>query len=201
MTIAGLIFAGGKSRRFAEGAKENARLAGRTLISHVIARAAPQVGTLAISRAESDAPIVEGLPVVADIFKDCGPLGGLHAGLRWAAALTPKADYLASFACDTPMIPDDLVARLLAAMSESSRPAAIASAAGDRHPTLGLWSTSLEPLARRRLEAGDFSLHGFAEAAGAAAADFTENPLSGFFNVNTAADLAALEKILGGAPR
>ena len=201
MKIAGLIFAGGKSSRFAGGPKENALLAGRSLLSHVIDRAAPQVEVLAISRADTNAAIVGGLPIIVDVFQDCGPLGGLHAGLRWANSLTPKADYLATFACDTPMVPVDLVARLLDALSKSDRAAAIAQAGGDRHPTLGLWSTALELMARRRLEAGEFSLHGMAAQAGAVAVDFTDAARCGLFNVNTRADLAMLEKMLGDSSR
>ncbi|MEK7265086.1 MAG: NTP transferase domain-containing protein [Pseudomonadota bacterium] len=200
MKIAGLIFAGGKSSRFSDGPKEEALLSGRTLLSHVIARAAPQVDILAISRAEESATAAGGLAVVADEFQDCGPLGGLHAGLCWANELTPKAEYLATFACDTPMIPEDLVARLLEALLKSGASAAIAHAAGERHPTLGLWSSALEPLARRRLEAGDYSLHAMAAAAGAAAADFSNDDRRALFNVNTKADLRALEGMLGAAP-
>lgn len=198
MKIVGLIFAGGKSRRFADGPKENALLAGRPLLSYVIERAAPQVEILAIGRADTTAAIVSGLPIIADLYQDCGPLAGLHAGLGWANALTPKAEFLATFACDTPMIPEDLVARLADALLKSHAAAAIAQEEGRRHPTLGLWSAALEPVARRRLEAGDYSLHGMAREAGAVGADFVSAPGSGLFNVNTRADLALLEKMLGG---
>ena len=196
MRIAGLIFAGGKSRRFADGPKERALLAGRPLLSHVVARAAPQVDILAISSADDRSGNADGLPIVIDIFQGRGPLGGLHAGLIWANSLTPRADFLATFACDTPMIPGDLVARLFDAMTAAGAAAAIAQARGERHPTLALWSATLEPLARLRLDAGDNSLHGMAAAAGAACADFADSPLAGFFNVNTRADLTALEKML-----
>ncbi len=200
MKIAGLIFAGGMSSRFDGGAKEDALLAGRTLLSHVIERAAPQVDIFAISRADGGDENAGGATTVADIFKECGPLAGLHAGLCWANSLAPKADYLATFACDTPMIPEYLVARLADALLTSGAAAAIAQADGVRHPTLGLWSAALGPLARRRLEAGDYSLHGMADAAGATTVRFASRPRSGFFNVNTRADLVALEKMLGDSP-
>jgi len=197
--IAGLIFAGGKSTRFG-GPKEEAVLAGHSLLSHVVSRATPQVDILAISRAGRHQADAHGLPIVIDEFPGCGPLGGLHAGLRWAHALTPRAEYLATFACDTPFIPRDLVERLLKAATGAHASAAIAATGADTHPTLGLWSTSLEPLARRRLLEGANSLRGMADASGAVAVGF-DSPAPDFFNVNAPADLATLEKILGASPQ
>lgn len=193
---AGLIFAGGKSSRFSGGPKEDALLNGRTLLSHVIERSAPQVDILAISRAGEGAAAVEGIATVTDIYEDCGPLSGLHAGLVWAKTLAPPADYLATFACDTPLIPRDLVARLWEEMRRSGARAAIAATGDDRHPTLGLWSTSLLPVAQTRLELSANSLIGFAEEAGAKLVHFDDTSSAVFFNVNTSEDLAALQAIV-----
>lgn len=194
MKIAGIILAGGRSSRFAGGSKEDALLNGRTLLSHVIERSAPQVDVIAISRAKDKAASVPGVATVADIYSGCGPLGGLHAGFVWAKSVA--ADHLATFACDTPLIPRDMVARLLQAMRRSGAPAAIASANGDRHPTLGLWSAALEPVVRRRLERGDRALLGLADEIAAATVEFADQSGTGFFNVNTREDLAALQALL-----
>lgn len=199
--IAGLIFAGGESSRFAGGSKEDAVLDGCTLLSHVIERSAPHVDILAISRASDSAAPVPGLATIADIFPDRGPLGGLHAGLVWATTLAPPADYLATFACDTPLIPRDLVARLQEEVRRSGATGAIAATGDDRHPTLGLWSTALLPAARTRLELGANSLIGFAAEAGARVVHFDDPSGAGFFNVNTREDLVALQAIVDEIPR
>lgn len=198
--IAGLIFAGGKSSRFAGGLKEDALLDGRTLLSHVIERSAPQVDILAISRASGSAAPVPGVAIVADIIPDRGPLGGLHAGLVWAKTLAPPADYLATFACDMPLLLRDLVARLQEEMRRSGAKAVIAATGDDRHPTLGLWSTALLPVAETRLELGANSLIGFAENAGARLVQFDDPSGAAFFNVNTRKDLAALQAIVAKTP-
>jgi molybdopterin-guanine dinucleotide biosynthesis protein A len=199
VTIAGLVLAGGKSLRFAEGAKEEALLLGRPLLDHVIERAAPQVEILAISRVQAGKPTDHGLPVVADIHADCGPLGGLHAGLMWASSLPTTADRLAAFACDTPLILETLVRRLDEAMRRSGANAVIPSFGGKAHLALGLWSVKLAPLAGQRLQDGLYSLHGFAEQAGAQVLDFRDAGEAAFFNVNTVEDLAALKAMLADA--
>lgn len=190
--VAGVILAGGRSSRFAGGPKEEALLLGKPLIVHAIERAKGEVGRLAISRARAGAAEEFGLPVLADLCPDRGPLAGVHAGLVWAKSLEPGESSLATFAADTPFFPAGHVARLREAMGRSGAPAAIPMCGGEAHPTFGLWSIDLEPLARRRLEAGTSSLKGFAEAAGAVAVDFSDAGAAAFFNVNTAEDLEKL---------
>ena len=195
--IVGLILAGGRARRFEGGRKDLALLHGKPLIGHVIVRAQPQVRALAISRAgelgEAD------MAVIRDRYPNSGPLAGVQAGLAWARELSPPAGFLATFACDTPLLPPDLVERLYRGMQDAGAAAAIAATGEARHPTLALWSTKLEPLARSRLESGQRSLLGLADAAGAAVVDFGEAAAIAFANVNTLADLAGIAAQIAAA--
>jgi molybdopterin-guanine dinucleotide biosynthesis protein A len=191
--IAGLILAGGRSSRFPGGEKEGALLLGAPLIAHVIARARPQVATLAVSRAARGQAGL-GLEIVVDLVPDSGPLAGLHAGLVWATALTPPATHMATFACDMPLAPTDIVSRLIDAAGAA--PASVASCAGVLQPTLGVWSVSLVAAAAARLAKGSRSLHGFVDSAGAAIVEFPQSEADAFVNVNTAADLAAVAALL-----
>ena len=86
-TIAGLILAGGLSRRMG-GEKPLKPLAGQPMISRVISRIAPQVERLAINANSDPAPYLEyGLPVLPDtIGGHLGPLAGVLTGLPVAAA-------------------------------------------------------------------------------------------------------------------
>ncbi len=195
LRIAGLILAGGRSSRFPGGEKENALLVGAPLMAHVIARANPQVATLAISRA-APGQAGFGLEIVVDLVTDSGPLAGLHAGLVWAAALTPPATHLATFACDMPLTPADIVSRLIDAAGAAKAPAAVAACGGVLHPPLGAWSVSLVAAAAARLAMGARSLHGFVDSAGAAIVEFPPDEADAFVNVNTAIDLAALAACL-----
>ena len=189
--VAGLILAGGRSSRFEGGRKENAIFLGSALVDHVARRAGPQVSVLAVSRAIDDKGPQGDFPVVYDDAADKGPLAGVVAGLLWARQISPAVDFLATFPCDTPLIPTDLVSRLVTA-TEGKACAAIAASDGRLHPTCGLWPVALAPLARSRMNAGKLSLMGLSDAALAVIVDFGADAADAFSNVNTADDLAAL---------
>jgi molybdopterin-guanine dinucleotide biosynthesis protein A len=111
MKIAGVILAGGLARRMGGGDKALLELAGETLLARVIARLKPQVGEMVLNANGDPARFAEfGLPVVADTVEGfAGPLAGILAGMRWAAA--KGYSHVASAAGDTPFFPADLVAR------------------------------------------------------------------------------------------
>ena len=114
--VAGVILAGGRARRMGGGDKGLQALAGQPLIAHVIARGGPQVAALAINANGDPARFADfALPVVQDSVSGfAGPLAGVLAGLDWAAEAAPDCDWLATFACDAPFFPEDLVGRLSA---------------------------------------------------------------------------------------
>ncbi len=109
----GVILAGGTSRRFGSE-KALAELGGHSLIAHAIARAAPQVDALVLN-APSDSAGTN-LALVPDRLPGQGPLGGLLAGLSWAK--DHGFAYVATFSCDTPFFPADIVARLHDALGD-----------------------------------------------------------------------------------
>lgn len=179
---------GGQDKSFVE-------LVGQPLIEHVIDRAAPQVEELAINT-NSDDPRYANLnfPVVKDVFEGFqGPLAGLHAGLIWLQNET-QADWLATFACDTPFIPGDCIARLEKVAIGSK--AAIAHWQDRRHPTVGIWHKDLLPTVEDWLRKENRMLMGFVDDIGAAAADFSHHPEDPFVNINEPAELAAAERKL-----
>lgn len=80
--IAGLVLAGGLSRRMGGGEKGLQLLGGQSMISRVIGRIAPQVDVLAISANSDPEPYLHfGLPVLPDtIGGHAGPLAGVLTG-------------------------------------------------------------------------------------------------------------------------
>ena len=92
------------------------KLGGETLIARTIARAKPQVGELLINANGDPSRFADfGLPVIADsIGGFLGPLAGILSGLDWMRANRPKARWLATFACDCPFFPRDMVEALIA---------------------------------------------------------------------------------------
>src|SRR5262245_28181144 len=112
--IAGLILAGGQSRRMGGGDKCLRLLHHKTILARLIARARPQVATLALNANGDPLRFAKyELPVIPDVVEGfAGPLAGVLTGLEWARANAPNSKWLATFASDAPFLPTDLVARL-----------------------------------------------------------------------------------------
>jgi molybdopterin-guanine dinucleotide biosynthesis protein A len=201
----GVILAGGLARRMGGGDKSLRDLGGRPVLARVIERLRPQVPALALN-ANGDPARFEafGLPVLADPLPDHpGPLAGVLAGMEWAAG--QGASHILTAAADTPFFPPDLAARLAEAAAAEDTPIALAAtprAGGglNMHPTFGLWPVALRGDLRRALEEGLRKILAWTDRHGAAAAQFTDEPLDPFFNINTAEDMARAEAILKAQP-
>ena len=202
MTTAGIILAGGLARRMGGGDKALLQVAGKPLLQHVIDRLAPQVAEVAINANGDPARFARfGLPVIADTVEGfAGPLAGVLAGMRWAAARGHA--HVASAAADTPFFPADMVARLAAARGD--QPISMAATNDperglSEHPTFALWPVDLADDLEYALTEGQMrkvivwtSRHGCARAV------FDEDGMP-FFNVNTPEDLAEAERIAGAS--
>jgi molybdopterin-guanine dinucleotide biosynthesis protein A len=205
--VCGVLLAGGQSRRMGGGDKALRQLGDRTLLQHVIDRAAPQVERL-ILNANGEPGRFAGyrLPVVPDVVEGfAGPLAGVLTGMEWAVAHAPEVEWVATFACDAPFFPTDLVRRLLAQADAEGAQLACAASDGRSHPVFGLWRVDLRHdlrhamvdedvrkvdvwTARHRLATVEFPLN--------RAADGPRDP---FFNTNAPDDLAEAERLLAGA--
>ena len=201
--IAGIILAGGLSRRMGGGDKTLLALGGRPLLDHVVARLAPQVGSLALSANGDPARFAaSGLSVLADTVEGhAGPLAGILTGLEWAAANT-ACKSLVTAAGDTPFLPADLVARLAEAAARRQSSIAIASSGGRRHPTFALWPLGLRQALRHFLiDEDNRRVSAFIERHDFVEVEFPLSALGGneidpFFNINTPDDLAVAERLL-----
>lgn len=165
-----------------------ALLDGEPLIAHVAAalrRGGEALAVNAPAAAGAAAWAREaGLPVLGDPegARD-GPLTGVLEGLRWAAAQGFEA--LATAPCDTPRLPDDLVARLYSALGD--RPAAFAATSAGSHPLCSLWRVELAAPLAAILAAGHPSVRRWLADLGAAETGFEDD--AAFANVNTPAEL------------
>lgn len=192
MRIGAVVLAGGEGRRIG-GGKPHRRLAGRTLLDHVLDRARGWRIPLAVSLREAPGPAQAlSCPVLLDAQGE-GPIAGIAAALRFAGE--ERLDGVLTMPCDTPFLPDDLPARLIAAL-RPPRLAAMARSGGRIHPSCTLWSAAARAQLAPYLASGGSSLTGFARLLEAGIADWPDAPVDPFFNVNSAADLAAAEAML-----
>jgi molybdopterin-guanine dinucleotide biosynthesis protein A len=193
VTIAGILLAGGQSRRMGGGDKCLRPLGTTTILARVIERAAPQVAALALN-ANGDPARFEAyrLPVIADSIPDfAGPLAGVLAGLDWAAARGRGDSHVASFATDAPFLPHDLVARFVAARERDGADLVCAASGGRTHPVFGLWPVALRDALRRAMvEEGVRKVDAWTARYRLAVVDYPVESFDPFFNTNRPEDLA-----------
>lgn len=202
--IAGVILAGGRATRMGGADKPLMPVQGRPILAHVIERLAPQVDALALNANGAPERFADfGLPVLPDRLPEGvapypGPLGGILAGMDWAAGIGAGA--VVTVAGDTPFFPPQLVLVLEAAAAASGRPLVLAFSLGpdgvQRHPVFGLWPVARRDDLRAALAGGMRRVMDFAEACGHGRAVFPGH--AGFWNANAPEDLAALQA--GAAP-
>ncbi|MDX8517706.1 molybdenum cofactor guanylyltransferase MobA [Mesorhizobium dulcispinae] len=202
-SIAGIILAGGQSRRMGGGDKPLLSLGEGRLIDHVAARLKPQVGTLALNANGDPARFTSlDIPVISDTVPGyAGPLAGILTGLEWAAT-NPACRSLVSAAGDTPFFPGDLVERLIAAAKERPGAIAVASSGGRWHPTFALWPLGLsDALHHFLVDEDNRRVSAFMERHSFVQVEFPMIEAEGrridpFFNINTPDDLAQAERLL-----
>ena len=148
--LLGAILAGGQARRFGSD-KAQALYRGERLIDRVAAALCAQCDAVVVcGRVEPGFACIPDWPEAG-----LGPLGGLSAALRHAAAA--GFDCVLSAGVDVPDLPHNLAAML------SGKSAAIV----ESQPVVGWWPLSDRPLLEGFIATGGRSLYRFADHIGA----------------------------------
>ncbi len=196
----GLVLAGGLARRMGGGDKARIEIGGVTILDRVLATLSGQCAGMIIN-ANGDPKRFEdtGLIVVPDTVPDfAGPLAGILAGLDWLAMQDSGIEWMVSVPGDCPFLPDDLVERLHRARRQMGTgvPLACARSGQWRHPVVGLWPLALREDLRAALTQEDLrKIEVWTARHGVAHADWPDEPVDPFFNVNTPEDAARAERI------
>ncbi|HZH90292.1 MAG TPA: molybdenum cofactor guanylyltransferase [Pyrinomonadaceae bacterium] len=101
----GFILAGGASSRMGTD-KARLRLGGRTFVERIASALGAITTEISIVSARPGSNDLS-FPVVEDVYRGCGALGGLHAAL-----LACRAPWAAVVSCDLPFVTGELFARL-----------------------------------------------------------------------------------------
>ncbi|MDT3685508.1 MAG: molybdenum cofactor guanylyltransferase MobA [Pseudorhodoplanes sp.] len=187
----GLVLAGGLARRMGGGDKALLQIGGATILDRVLARLRPQCAGLALNANGDPHRFARfGLPVIADTVPGfAGPLAGILAGLDWIAETALDIQWMVSVPGDCPFLPADLVARLHDARAKEGVPLACARSGDWRHPVVGLWKVALREDLRRALVEEDLrKIEVWTARHGIAIAEWPDQPVDPFFNVNTPDD-------------
>ncbi|MBL8564711.1 MAG: molybdenum cofactor guanylyltransferase MobA [Hyphomicrobiaceae bacterium] len=215
MLPVGVLLAGGQSRRMFDGTpgggdKGLLALDARPMLTHVADSLRPQVGALVINaNGDPERFRAFGLDVVPDTLDGfVGPLAGVLAGMRWAAAHAPSASDIVTVSTDAPFLPGDLVARLIAARkgAPAGERIAMARSGGHLHPVIGLWPVDLADDLQAALTNGVRKVLAWTDRHGTLGVDFPSRLLAGeevdpFFNANTPEELAEARRLVAAGLR
>ena len=189
-SVTGLILAGGKGSRMGGVDKGLQAFRGRRLIDHVYERLVPQVGGVIINANQNqDAYRSFGVRVVSDAIAGfAGPLAGMHAGLS-----VSKRPFLASVPCDSPFLPEDLVARLHARIDETGAELAVAKTGDQPHPVFSLMRRGVLDHLSDFLKEGGRKIDAWYATLNVVEVAF-DDEAEAFSNFNTLEELASHEK-------
>ncbi len=193
--ITGVLLAGGQGNRMGGVDKGLVPLAGRPMAAHVLARLAPQVDEVIINANQNaDAWAAFGYPVFGDeIGGYAGPLAGLHAALSRA-----KYALVATAPCDSPFLPDDLVARLAAALHAAGADLAVARTFDQPQPVFCLCRRELAAHLGDFLAAGGRKIDRWYSSLKVEEVPFDDDEAA-FRNINTREELAEATRTLSGS--
>lgn len=190
--ITGLILAGGRGSRMGGVDKGLQSFRGVPMAMHVIMRLAPQVGALMINANQNLGPYEGfGYPVWPDQLSGFeGPLAGVQTGLSHC-----DTDYMVTAPCDSPFLPEDLVARLGAALLEQDAELAVAVTNEDGrrqpHPVFCLMKTSVLPSLTAYLQEGGRKIDTWHRSLKFVEVEFPDE--AAFRNINTLDELRRFE--------
>lgn len=189
--VAVAILAGGEGRRIG-GGKPLRLLGGQRLIDRALAQARQWSDLVAISVRDPAQVEPADAPLLTDGAGIGGPLAGLVSAMTYADS--NGCPLLLTIAADTPLLPGNLLERLLAEIGQSR--CALASSGGRIHPVCGLWRTSAVSQVEHYLATGRTSVRGFAELVGYRSVEWPVGTADPFFNVNSVEELRAAEAML-----
>jgi molybdopterin-guanine dinucleotide biosynthesis protein A len=196
-----VVLAGGGSRRFADGPKALAPVAGQPMLARVVeaaTAATDEVPVVAVASADQHDAYVERLGAAVRFVVDADDRAGPLAGLERGAAVADSA-WLLALACDLPLV-DRGVLSWLADQQSPDVDAIIPETGGETHP-LHAWyrreSLRTELAANSEIQSVRGLLDGLAVRTIPAAALPDEYDLArSVRNVNTVAELQGVRQAI-----
>lgn len=186
--VAAFIVAGGKSTRMGAD-KAFVEFGGCTLL----------VRAMEVARAVTDDVRIVGdgrkfagsAPVVEDVFRGCGPLGGIHAALRASGA-----ELNLMLAVDVPFVSAALLAFLIARARGSAAIVTVARSGGRWQPLCAVYRREFAEAAERALREGRYKIDPLFEVVPTLVVEEKELAAAGFSdgmfrNLNTREEVEA----------
>ncbi len=176
--VTGVILAGGESSRMGAD-KALLTVDGVSFLARIGETVAGVTGDVVISAGEEGRYAAIGPRVIADRFRGCGPLAGIHAAL--SSIPTSRALVVS---CDLPLVTPEACRRLLGADVDGD--VIIARSDSRLQPLLGVYHNTIIPPLERCLREGRYSVLDFLNEVCVTVLDF--GAASWLVNVNTPGD-------------
>lgn len=189
------VLVGGQSKRMGKN-KALINIGRDSLVEITINKIRPffQEIILITNKVESYAHLK--ISMASDIYKNCGPLGGIHAALKAASY-----EFVFVVACDMPLIEPSFVEHILKSGDQNSD--IVIPRINDYYePLHALYSKKCLPAIESCLERGELkaaSIWPYVRVKFIEQEEISQfaDPLKAFFNINTPGDLNKAKKILG----
>ncbi|MGA8764016.1 MAG: molybdenum cofactor guanylyltransferase [Candidatus Sulfotelmatobacter sp.] len=187
--VSAFVLAGGKSSRMGAD-KAFLEWDGRTLLAQALELARSITPEVCI--VGEAAKFATYAPVVEDIFRGCGPLGGIHAALQ-----ASRTELNLILAADVPFVPPALLQHLVKrARNSGSAVATVPRASGHWQPLCAVYRQQFSEAAEDAIRAGRYKIDALFNAVEVQPIEEAELTKAGFSpgvfrNLNTPGDLQA----------
>lgn len=182
--IAGLILAGGQSRRFGSD-KAFAEIRGMPMIAHVYRALAPCCTEVLVSVGSpaTTYPLPGPARLVADRAPSAGPLSGLDAGLE----ATTEA-WMCAVACDLPFVTATDLRALASERSDQTDAVVAVAPDGQAQPLCACYHRRVLPVVRDQLERREHAMRALLDRL---LVRYVSLPAGVLRNVNTPGDFSS----------
>jgi molybdopterin-guanine dinucleotide biosynthesis protein A len=197
--VAGFVLAGGKSTRMGAD-KAFLEFASQSLLKRAVALVSEVTQEVGI--VGSQEKFAGHAPAVEDIFRDCGPLGGIHAALRGS-----RAELNLMLAVDMPFMTARFLSYLVAEAGAASEAWAVMPRSGGRfQPLCAVYRREFAVAAEKALRAGRYKIGLLLEDVPVRVIEEDELALGGFSanlfdNLNTPEELERARRAAPGGVR
>ncbi len=152
MNADGLILAGGKSTRMHGFHKGNLLYDEKTFVERLILEMKKEVQNIWISYGEKIQEEYIECRVVQDQYLECGPIGGLHAGLEKSAN-----EWIFVAACDMPFLRIELYQFLRDFIEEKDR-VVVPVMEGKVHPLAAVYRKDFKQIVEKQILSGNYKI-------------------------------------------
>lgn len=196
----GLLLAGGKSSRMGGRHKGDLLYGNETFTTRMIHEFSKDADTIWISYGAKVHGTYENCRIVRDIYPDCGPIGGIHAGLTAC-----ESDEVMVAACDMPFLKIELFRYLYKQMEEAGKQekvaydGAVSVLDGRIHPLSAIYRRTAALVMEQQILKGNYRIRAALDKMKILYVDVTGNARFAYMlqNVNTVEEYRKINAATG----